>query len=223
MSTIKKQIVDLTADTLTLLSDVTAIDINTGSFVTDGGMGIARDVFIGGNLNVAGTVTGSFSGNAIQLQGRDISAAAPASGEVLTWNAGTSEWEPAATGAVTFNWITFSLSPSTNITSILTNRDTRYITVGDKVTVTFDIRIRIAAVPSGTTTCELTGLPVAASSTSGSIFANGCKFVRVSDGAFPGVMTAEVAHDAPTTLVLTGLWESGADWDVTGQIEYSSA
>lgn len=185
MSTISKQIKDVICDTLTVLGDETAVDINTGSMVTDGGVGIAKDVFIGGNLNVAGTLTASFS--------------------------------------VSIPWTIFALSAGTNITSILTNRDTRYIEVGNKVTVTFDLRIRIDTVASGTTTCQLTGLPVSASSVAGASFASSCKYVRVSDGSFPGVMTVEVAHNNPTVLTLTGLWQTGEDWDVTGQLEYSSA
>ena len=37
--------------------------------------------------------------NASLMQGRTLAATAPTGGQVLSWNAGTSEWEPAASGA----------------------------------------------------------------------------------------------------------------------------
>lgn len=59
-----------------------------------------------GNLRLSGSVTdGSDSvtvaqmRDALKLQGRDIDAAAPSDGQVLTWSGGDGEWEPATPAA----------------------------------------------------------------------------------------------------------------------------
>jgi hypothetical protein len=50
---------------------------------------------------LAGDVTGSITGNTVAgLQGRTVSAAAPANAQVLTWNAGSSQWQPATPAVV---------------------------------------------------------------------------------------------------------------------------
>ena len=72
--------------TATFLSTVTSVSTNTGAVQISGGAGIAKDVYIGGTLNVATTVT-SFGYNlntstAIQYQGIPI-------GNATTFNFGT--------------------------------------------------------------------------------------------------------------------------------------
>jgi hypothetical protein len=72
--------------TATFLSTVTAISTTTGALQIAGGVGIAKDVYIGGKLNVATTVT-SFGYNlntstAITYQGTPI-------GNATTFNFGT--------------------------------------------------------------------------------------------------------------------------------------
>ncbi|CAB4134547.1 hypothetical protein UFOVP781_43 [uncultured Caudovirales phage] len=52
---------------------------------------------------VAGSGGGG-DGNAIKIQGRDVAATAPTAGQVLSWNANTSKWEPTSlNGSVSFN------------------------------------------------------------------------------------------------------------------------
>jgi hypothetical protein len=55
------------------------------------------------NLNSASPKSGTpptvFNGNATQLQGRNVSNAAPNNGDVWVWNSSTSKWEPIAPGA----------------------------------------------------------------------------------------------------------------------------
>jgi len=70
----------------TFLSTVTSTSTNTGAVRISGGVGIAKDVYIGGKLNVANTVT-SFgyslnTSTAIQFQGVPI-------GNATTFNFGT--------------------------------------------------------------------------------------------------------------------------------------
>jgi hypothetical protein len=59
---------------------------------------------ITGTVPMGGDVTGTNSAaNVVKLRGNGVSATAPTSGQVLTWNAGTSNWEPVtpAAGGVT--------------------------------------------------------------------------------------------------------------------------
>jgi len=52
---------------------------------------------------VAGSGGGG-DGNATQLQGRDVASTAPTNGQVLSWNATASKWEPTSiNGSVSFN------------------------------------------------------------------------------------------------------------------------
>jgi len=64
----------------------------------------------GGGGSPTGPAGGDLGGNypnpdVVKLQGNDVSAGAPSAGDVLTWDAGTSEWAPtapAASGAPSF-------------------------------------------------------------------------------------------------------------------------
>jgi hypothetical protein len=49
--------------------------------------------------SIAGDVTGTLAASTVvKLQNRTVSSAAPSSGQSLTWNAGTSQWEPQTVG-----------------------------------------------------------------------------------------------------------------------------
>jgi hypothetical protein len=50
----------------------------------------------GGSASADGSTTVVGGGNAVQIQGRNVSASAPGSGNVLVWNSTTSVWEPGA-------------------------------------------------------------------------------------------------------------------------------
>jgi hypothetical protein len=113
-----------TSVTDTKLADnaVTTNKINNGA-VTDekiANVDVSKVDGLGGAaLLEVGTTTGTVAagddarfGNALQLQGRNISSAAPGAGQVLTWNNGTSLWEPAAVPAPSVSWGDIDLTGS---------------------------------------------------------------------------------------------------------------
>lgn len=65
-----------------------------GSFVTEGGGVIQKDLWILGDLQIDGAVNIPSNSNATQLQGTDISAVAPTDLQILQYLAGPDEWTP---------------------------------------------------------------------------------------------------------------------------------
>ena len=59
-----------------------------------------------GTVTMGGDVTGTnAAASVVKLQGNNVSATAPTSGQVLTWNSGTSTWTPATDGGGTVTTI----------------------------------------------------------------------------------------------------------------------
>ncbi len=72
------------------------VAISAGNVISNTGDPDASDDLTTSS-NAAGDVTGLYSNlTVVGLQGNDVSTVAPNSGEILKWNAITSEWEPAA-------------------------------------------------------------------------------------------------------------------------------
>ena len=63
-----------TGGNLTLTDTTQSTDITTGALIVSGGAGIAKDVFIGGNLTVAGTAPGGAEFTATSLKTADYTA-----------------------------------------------------------------------------------------------------------------------------------------------------
>ncbi len=73
--------------------------VNAGTAVSAGSLT--------GTVPMGGDVTGTNSAaTVVKLQGRDVSITAPTTGQVLTWNSGTSTWGPATDGGGTVTSVT---------------------------------------------------------------------------------------------------------------------
>jgi hypothetical protein len=72
---------------------------------------------------IAGDVTGTLGASTVaKLQNRTVASTAPSSGQSLTWNAGTSQWEPATVGGGA--GVTFVVT--SNVNTSLTSSSTNY-------------------------------------------------------------------------------------------------
>lgn len=75
-----------------------AAGLNTGKYITPAALKNAGALVLGlGSAAFENTSSAVF--NASKLQGRDVSAAAPSNGQVLSWNSSTAAWEPSADSA----------------------------------------------------------------------------------------------------------------------------
>ena len=72
-----------------ILPATTGLDLGNPTQLWDG---FFRNVNVVGNLTAPAILTGN--GNATMLQGRNLSAAAPANTQVVAWNSGLMQWEP---------------------------------------------------------------------------------------------------------------------------------
>lgn len=90
---------DIRASTISLKSLINTdfTDDDIGSFVTNGGCVIKKDLWVVGDMQIDGTVNIPGNSNATQLQGVDISATSPGAGAILQYFSGVGEWTPVNT------------------------------------------------------------------------------------------------------------------------------
>ena len=110
------------------------------------------------------------AGNAVQIQSRDVDAAAPSNTEVLAWNATDSEWEPTTAGA-SASFKTISVSGQDDVVAD-SAADTLTLAEGSNVTITPNARtdtVTIAAAGGGSTEWTDTGTVLHPADSSGTL------------------------------------------------------
>jgi len=179
----------------TLVTD--ASSTSTGSIITDGGVGIAKALYVGTNANIAGTLTVTGVSTYSNLTASSAVATDASKNLVSVTNTGTGSnvlgTNPAITNPTITNYVEtpYTANSSTAITLSLANGTVQIITLTGSATITmptavsgksFTLLLKQDATGSRTVTWSTVSWPSATAPTITSTASKIDKYVFISDG-----------------------------------------